>query len=51
MTQGQVLCIIEAMKVMNEIESEVDGEIVEIGVANGQPVEFGDVLFRIRTSG
>ncbi len=50
-TQGQVLCIIEAMKVMNEIESEVDGEIVEIGVANGQPVEFGDVLSRIRTAG
>ncbi|MEE8184668.1 MAG: acetyl-CoA carboxylase biotin carboxyl carrier protein [Acidobacteriota bacterium] len=45
--KGQTLCIIEAMKVMNEIESEQDGEILEIGVANGQPVEYGEVLFRI----
>ncbi len=45
--KGQTLCIIEAMKVMNEIESEQDGEILEIGVANGQPVEFGEVLFRL----
>jgi acetyl-CoA carboxylase biotin carboxyl carrier protein len=46
--KGQVICIVEAMKVMNEIESEVDGEIVEVLVKNGQPVEFGEVLFRLR---
>jgi acetyl-CoA carboxylase biotin carboxyl carrier protein len=46
----QVLCIVEAMKVMNEIESEVDAEVVEILVKNGQPVEFGEVLFRLRPS-
>ena len=46
--RGQVLCIVEAMKVMNEIESEIDGEIVEVLVKNGQPVEFGEVLFRLR---
>jgi acetyl-CoA carboxylase biotin carboxyl carrier protein len=46
--RGQVLCIVEAMKVMNEIESEVDGEIVEILATNGQPVEYGEVLFRLR---
>jgi len=46
--KGQVLCIVEAMKLMNEIESEVAGEILEIPVANGQPVEYGEVLFRIR---
>jgi acetyl-CoA carboxylase biotin carboxyl carrier protein len=45
--KGQTLCIIEAMKVMNEIESEFDGEVLEIGVANGQPVEYGEVLFRL----
>ena len=45
---GQTLCIIEAMKLMNEIESDVDGEIVEVVVANAQPVEYGQVLFRIR---
>ncbi len=44
---GQVLCIIEAMKLMNEIEADVSGRIVEIGVENAQPVEFGHVLFRI----
>jgi acetyl-CoA carboxylase biotin carboxyl carrier protein len=48
--KGQVLCIVEAMKVMNEIESEVDGELVEILVKNGQPVEFGEVMFRLRPS-
>ena len=47
--KGQVLCIIEAMKLMNEIESEVSGEVVDIPVSNGQPVEYGEVLFRIRT--
>ena len=46
--KGQVLCIIEAMKLMNEIEAESDAEVVEILVANGQPVEFGEVLFRLR---
>ena len=42
---GQVVCIIEAMKLMNEIKSEVRGKIVEIAVNNGDPVEFGQVLF------
>jgi acetyl-CoA carboxylase biotin carboxyl carrier protein len=46
--KGQVLCIVEAMKLMNEIESEIDAEVVEIVVANGQPVEFGEILFRLR---
>ena len=46
--KGQVLCIIEAMKLMNEIESDVDGEIVAIHPRNGQPVEFGEPLFAIR---
>ena len=45
--KGQVLCIIEAMKLMNEIESEFSGKIVEILVQNAQPVEFGQPLFRI----
>ena len=47
-SQGQVMCIVEAMKLMNEIESEYNGEVVEILATNGQPVEFGEVLFRIR---
>jgi len=46
--KGQAICIVEAMKLMNEIESEVAGEILEIPVANGQPVEYGEVLFRVR---
>lgn len=46
--KGSVLCIIEAMKLMNEIESEVAGEIVSILVENGQPVEYGEKLFAIR---
>jgi acetyl-CoA carboxylase biotin carboxyl carrier protein len=46
--RGQVICIVEAMKVMNEIESEIDAEVVEIPVTNGQPVEYGEVLFRLR---
>ena len=46
---GQVLCIVEAMKLMNEIEAEEAGEIVDILVSNGQPVEFGQPLFKIRT--
>jgi acetyl-CoA carboxylase biotin carboxyl carrier protein len=45
--KGQVLCIIEAMKLMNEIESDRDGEIASIYVENGQPVQFGDRLFAI----
>jgi oxaloacetate decarboxylase alpha subunit len=47
---GQVLCIIEAMKLMNEIEAEVPGEIVHIHPENGQPVQYGDSLFSIRPS-
>ncbi|PHJ36960.1 hypothetical protein P378_19290 [Desulforamulus profundi] len=46
--QGQTLCIIEAMKLMNEIEAEVAGEVVEILVENGQPVEYGQKLFLIK---
>jgi acetyl-CoA carboxylase biotin carboxyl carrier protein len=45
--KGQVLCIIEAMKLMNEIEADEPGKITEILVENGQPVEFGQPLFRI----
>jgi acetyl-CoA carboxylase biotin carboxyl carrier protein len=45
---GQVLCIVEAMKLMNEIESDVAGEVVKALVANGQPVEYGQPLFAIR---
>jgi acetyl-CoA carboxylase biotin carboxyl carrier protein len=47
--KGQVLCIIEAMKLMNEIDSEYDGEVVNIYVENGQPVQYGERLFAIRT--
>jgi acetyl-CoA carboxylase biotin carboxyl carrier protein len=46
--KGQVLCIIEAMKLMNEIDSEYDGEIVNVYVENGQPVQYGERLFAIR---
>ena len=45
---GQVLCIVEAMKLMNEIESDIDGEILKIYPKNAQPVEFGEPLFAIR---
>jgi acetyl-CoA carboxylase biotin carboxyl carrier protein len=48
--KGQVLCIVEAMKLMNEIESECDGEVLEVLVANGQPVEYGEPLFRVRVA-
>ncbi len=48
--KDQVLCIIEAMKLMNEITSEYDGEVVSIYVENGQPVQYGERLFAIRTS-
>ena len=47
--KSQVLCIIEAMKLMNGIESEYDGEVVSIYVENGQPVQYGERLFAIRT--
>jgi acetyl-CoA carboxylase biotin carboxyl carrier protein len=46
--KGQVLCIIEAMKLMNEIDSEYDGEIVSVYVENGQAVQYGERLFAIR---
>lgn len=45
---GQVLCIVEAMKLMNEIESDAAGEVIRIYVENGQPVEYGESLFAIR---
>lgn len=48
-TPGETLCIIEAMKLMNELECEVSGVIREICVENGEPVEFGQVLFRVST--
>jgi acetyl-CoA carboxylase biotin carboxyl carrier protein len=48
--KGQVLCIIEAMKLMNEIDSEYDGEIMNVYVENGQPVQYGERLFAIRTT-
>ena len=47
--KGQVLCIVEAMKIMNEIEAEAAGKIAEVLVENGQAVEFGQRLFRIET--
>jgi len=47
---GQVLCIIEAMKLMNEIEAEVAGEVMKVHPENGQPVQYGDPLFTIRPS-
>lgn len=46
--KGQVVCIVEAMKLMNEIEADVSGEIVKIMAENGQPVEYGQALFAIR---
>ena len=48
---GQVLCIIEAMKLMNEIEADVSGEIVQVLATNAQPVEYGEGLFAIRPDG
>ena len=50
MARGDTLCIIEAMKLMNELEAEVAGKIVEVCVENAQPVEYGQVLFRIDPS-
>ncbi len=48
--KGQVLCIIEAMKLMNEIDSEYDGEVVSVYVENGQSVQYGERLFAIKTA-
>ena len=48
--KGEIICIVEAMKLMNEIESDAAGEIVKCFVTNGQPIEFGQPLFSIRTS-
>jgi acetyl-CoA carboxylase biotin carboxyl carrier protein len=48
--KGQVICIVEAMKLMNEIESDAAGEIVKCLVTNGQPIEYGQPLFSIRTA-
>jgi acetyl-CoA carboxylase biotin carboxyl carrier protein len=49
-SKGQVLCIVEAMKLMNEIEADAAGEIVKCLVTNGQPIEFGQPLFSFRTA-
>ncbi len=49
-TKGQVICIVEAMKLMNEIESDATGEIVRCLVADGQPIEFGQPLYAIKTA-
>jgi acetyl-CoA carboxylase biotin carboxyl carrier protein len=49
--KGQILCIIEAMKIMNEIESEFSGVVTEIAVQDAHPVEYGQVLFRIDPNG
>lgn len=48
---GQILCILEAMKLMNEIPSDADGEVAEIYVSNGEPVEYNQALFGIRRTG
>lgn len=50
-TRGQTLCILEAMKLMNELDSEVDGVVREVLVENADPVEYGQVLFRIEPTG
>jgi acetyl-CoA carboxylase biotin carboxyl carrier protein len=50
-TKGQTLCILEAMKLMNELESEVDGVVRQVLVENAEPVEYGQVLFRIDPTG
>jgi acetyl-CoA carboxylase biotin carboxyl carrier protein len=48
---GQTVCIIEAMKLMNEIEADISGEVVRVLVENGQPVEYGEPLFALRPTG
>jgi acetyl-CoA carboxylase biotin carboxyl carrier protein len=50
-SKGQIVCIIEAMKIMNELESEFDGVVREINVSDAHPVEYGQVLYRIDPSG
>ncbi len=50
-SKGQVVCIIEAMKIMNELESEFDGVVREVGPADAHPVEYGQVLFRLDPTG
>jgi acetyl-CoA carboxylase biotin carboxyl carrier protein len=50
-SKGQVLCIIEAMKIMNEIESEFDGVVREVVAENAHPIEYGQALFRIDPNG
>ena len=50
-TKGQIVCIIEAMKIMNELESEFDGVVREVAVTDAHPVEYGQVLFRIDPTG
>ena len=50
-SKGTVLCIIEAMKIFNQIESDVDGEIIRLLIENGQPIEYGQPLFEIRLTG
>ena len=50
-SKGQVVCIIEAMKIMNELESEFDGVVREVGVSDGHPVEYGQVLYRLDPTG
>ncbi len=49
--KGQIVCIIEAMKIMNELESEIDGVVREISAKDAAPVEYGQVLFRIDPNG
>lgn len=49
-TETSAVCIIEAMKIMNEIQSEIKGTIVEILIENGQPVEYGQKLFKVKTT-
>jgi len=49
--KGQIVCIIEAMKIMNELESEIDGVVREINVTDTHPVEYGQVLFRVDPNG
>jgi acetyl-CoA carboxylase biotin carboxyl carrier protein len=49
--KGQILCIIEAMKIMNEIESEYDGVVRSVMVSDAHPVEYGQVLFRVDPNG
>jgi acetyl-CoA carboxylase biotin carboxyl carrier protein len=48
--RGQILCIVEAMKLLNEIEAEVDGVVAEVLVENARPVEYGEALFRIESA-